>query len=369
MEIKLNLDYPKVVKGQPQVKMLTPIFHPNINPTRVCIADNWTPQEFLDDLVIRIGQMITFQAHNTKSPLNGAAARWTDKNLQKLPVDDRDIFPPESIPTIKRRGSPEVTIPAGSTYEDESATAKDELEGSLTSKVKTTGLDFDTSQPGTHTIRYNVKNKAGVAAKEVVRKVVIEEVEEVEITILGETLHPQDTATDIYVWPEGAEDWDGPHPLEHVQKMVIQGKLSSTDYAAFEDSAESAIVADIPGFSNSSNGQIKPKPQPDKTSNTGEIEALKELVNQLRTELAELRKEVATLKTVKNPSPEPDLTRQGWLEIQLVINGEETGPHTWEDVQTLVENGDTTLDDYAWFEGCEDWITIGEIPDALKKLL
>ena len=50
------------------------------------------------------------------------------------------------------------------------------------------------------------------------------------------------------------------------------------------------------------------------------------------------------------------------MEIQLVLNGEESGPHSLEEVQTLLANGDATLEDYAWFDGCADWITIAEIP-------
>jgi len=50
------------------------------------------------------------------------------------------------------------------------------------------------------------------------------------------------------------------------------------------------------------------------------------------------------------------------MEIQLVLNGEESGAHSLEDVQALLANGDATLEDYAWFDGCADWITIAEIP-------
>ena len=31
------------------------------------------------------------------------------------------------------------------------------------------------------------------------------------------------------------------------------------------------------------------------------------------------------------------------MEIQLVLNGEESGPHSLEEVQTLLANGDATL--------------------------
>src|SRR5262249_32671744 len=37
--------------------------------------------------VARIGEMIAYQSYNTKSPLNGEAARWVADNLDRLPLD------------------------------------------------------------------------------------------------------------------------------------------------------------------------------------------------------------------------------------------------------------------------------------------
>jgi len=61
----------------------------------VCAQDNYAASEGLDDLVIRIGQMIAYQFYNTKSPLNGLAAKWASENIEKLPVDAREISPPQ----------------------------------------------------------------------------------------------------------------------------------------------------------------------------------------------------------------------------------------------------------------------------------
>lgn len=75
--------------------MLTPIFHPNIEPAVICVADHRTASERLADLVVRIGEMLAFQAYNLKSPLDGEAAMWTDLNQNRLPIDARDLRPPE----------------------------------------------------------------------------------------------------------------------------------------------------------------------------------------------------------------------------------------------------------------------------------
>jgi ubiquitin-protein ligase len=92
VEIQLTSEYP--IQG-PKCKMQTPIFHPNIEPAAICVGDYWTPSEKLVDVIIRIGEMITFQAYNLKAPLDGEAAMWADQNAHRLPIDDRDLHPPE----------------------------------------------------------------------------------------------------------------------------------------------------------------------------------------------------------------------------------------------------------------------------------
>jgi hypothetical protein len=74
--------------------MLTPVFHPNFDDSSVCIGDFWAASESLDDLIIRIGRMIAYQEYNTKSPLNGLAAKWAAQNISLLPVDPRAVAPP-----------------------------------------------------------------------------------------------------------------------------------------------------------------------------------------------------------------------------------------------------------------------------------
>jgi ubiquitin-protein ligase len=91
LEVNLSLGYPR---RAPQCRMLTPVFHPNFDDSSVCIGDFWAASESLDDLIIRIGRMISYQEYNTKSPLNGLAAKWAAQNSSLLPVDPRAIAPP-----------------------------------------------------------------------------------------------------------------------------------------------------------------------------------------------------------------------------------------------------------------------------------
>jgi ubiquitin-protein ligase len=91
LEVNLSLGYPR---RAPQCRMLTPVFHPNFDEATVCIGDFWAASEGLDDLIVRIGRMIAYQEFNTKSPLNGLAAKWSEQHAHLFPVDARDIAPP-----------------------------------------------------------------------------------------------------------------------------------------------------------------------------------------------------------------------------------------------------------------------------------
>jgi predicted Zn finger-like uncharacterized protein len=100
VEIFLPLNYPRM---PPQCRMLTPIFHPNIAPHAICIGDHWSAGEPLWSMVARIGEMIAYQSYNTKSPLNGEAARWVDQNLARLPLDRAPMFveDPAAAPSMR----------------------------------------------------------------------------------------------------------------------------------------------------------------------------------------------------------------------------------------------------------------------------
>jgi len=90
IEIQLTSEYPRL---SPSCKIRTPIFHPNFDSTTICVGDHWTAGERLIDLVVRIGEMIAFQAYNIQSPLDAEAAMWADLNRGLLPTDARDLRP------------------------------------------------------------------------------------------------------------------------------------------------------------------------------------------------------------------------------------------------------------------------------------
>ena len=45
-----------------------------------------------------------------------------------------------------------------------------------------------------------------------------------------------------------------------------------------------------------------------------------------------------------------------------MLNGIQVGPYKFEDVQGWLSAGYVKLGDTAWYEGCEDWITLREVP-------
>ena len=90
VEIRLTADYPRL---PPHCKMLTPVFHPNIDPSTICVGDHWAAGERLADLIVRIGELIAYQAYNIKSPLDAEAAMWADLHPEQLPVDGRNLHP------------------------------------------------------------------------------------------------------------------------------------------------------------------------------------------------------------------------------------------------------------------------------------
>jgi ubiquitin-protein ligase len=117
VEIALPRNYPRT---PPQCRMLTPIFHPNIAPHAICIGDHWSAGETLAGIVARIGELLAYQSYNTKSPLNGEAARWVTDNEHQLPLDSVPMFvddgaaspaPPAPAPQVAAPPPPPAPIP------------------------------------------------------------------------------------------------------------------------------------------------------------------------------------------------------------------------------------------------------------------
>lgn len=87
-EVFLPVDYPR---RPPFCRMTTPVFHPNIDPQKICIGDHWSAGQSLAHMIVRIAEMLCYQSYNLKSPLNAKAAAWAEQNLASLPLQQADL--------------------------------------------------------------------------------------------------------------------------------------------------------------------------------------------------------------------------------------------------------------------------------------
>ena len=79
-----------------------------------------------------------------------------------------------SPPVITLEGDAVVTVDLNEVYEDLEATALDDQDGNLSFLIETNGTDeIDTSEPGEHTVTYDVRDFSGNAAVQVTRKVIV----------------------------------------------------------------------------------------------------------------------------------------------------------------------------------------------------
>ncbi len=85
IHINLPFGYPHF---PPVVKPLTPIFHPDIDPDAIRIADFWQREPSLAKLIIHIGEMICGRQYSLDDPFNQEAADWYGQHKDELPLDE-----------------------------------------------------------------------------------------------------------------------------------------------------------------------------------------------------------------------------------------------------------------------------------------
>lgn len=74
-------------------------------------------------------------------------------------------------PVIKLKGAPSITIEMGTSYLDAGATAHDNVDGDITSKIIITNANINTFVLGTYQINYDVSDSSGNRANRVTREV------------------------------------------------------------------------------------------------------------------------------------------------------------------------------------------------------
>lgn len=88
VRVSLPFGYPHF---PPTVKPLTSIFHPDIDPDAVRIADYWKKTPSLSELILHIGEMICCNIYNLEEPFNQEAADWYAEHLEELPLDSLHV--------------------------------------------------------------------------------------------------------------------------------------------------------------------------------------------------------------------------------------------------------------------------------------
>ena len=86
----------------------------------------------------------------------------------ELPIPGEDTTPP----VITLLGSDLIIIYEGDTYDEEGATAVDDMDGNITNEI-IVNSGVNTTVPGEYTITYNVSDSAGNPAIEVIREVIV----------------------------------------------------------------------------------------------------------------------------------------------------------------------------------------------------
>ena len=105
LDLYLSHDFPI---REPDLKWLTPIWHPNIEheePHHVCTnnVQNWYPGKRLADLVIAVGEMVQYKRYHAlwqfPWPLDREAAKWVLTYAEprglvgpKKPIDSRELL-------------------------------------------------------------------------------------------------------------------------------------------------------------------------------------------------------------------------------------------------------------------------------------
>jgi ubiquitin-protein ligase len=91
VSVYLHAEYPL---KQPQLKWLTPIFHPNLHVTGAVCIGAWWAAKTLDELLLTLGEMIQYKNYDPRDPMNSKAAAWALRNKRLFPVDRRDLKGP-----------------------------------------------------------------------------------------------------------------------------------------------------------------------------------------------------------------------------------------------------------------------------------
>ena len=92
-EIFLSMDYPR---RPPFCRMISPTFHPNIDPQKICIGDHWNAGQSLPQLIVRIGgnDHLSELQHEEPAQRQGRLPRGPNRMSKPIAAGAASISPP-----------------------------------------------------------------------------------------------------------------------------------------------------------------------------------------------------------------------------------------------------------------------------------
>lgn len=248
ISITLPFGYPHFA---PTVKPLTSIFHPDIDPDAIRIADFWEENKALDKLIVYIAKMICGDVYNVESPFNIEAAEWFMDNIQILPIDTLRENDDDSINSEINLNSDDIeetfSIGPGMDLTPESPMKENsnldnlftdlEVEKgakSFNSDSNKLELESLSEKPviTLNQIKQKVKNKNFYTAAKLLKKL-SEDTSEIERSVIEkEIFEVITTCNDIY---KKIEDYESEGELKEAKNLVDQLARTTIDFPNFNN--------------------------------------------------------------------------------------------------------------------------------------
>lgn len=135
------------------------------------LAHNWSSGDGSQDTDVK-GNYVNYPAY---------VASFFHENNRRI---DRNL---NTVPEITIIGETSIEIEVGTEYVDQGATAYDAEDGDITASIQVSGADIDTSEPGTHSVGYFVRDSGSLEDFET-RTVIVVSLENTPptITLLGD---------------------------------------------------------------------------------------------------------------------------------------------------------------------------------------
>ncbi len=251
--VTLPFGYPHFA---PTIRPLTPIFHPDIDPDAIRIADFWEDNKSLEQLMVYIGKMICAEIYNVESPFNLDAAEWFLENIHILPIDTIQEIKTEKL-ILEKSSEPDAdndieetfSIGPGSNFdsdaEDDEDTSIDNLFSDL--GVEDDSVDFTLDQVDIDAdelvepdqqaislsdIKMQMLNSKYFHAQQLLAKL-DEDTNEIERSVIEEEIQEAiNDANEIY---SKIEEYEQKGKLREAKSLVDQLAQLVTDFPNFKD--------------------------------------------------------------------------------------------------------------------------------------